>query len=636
MSDSIMKMRNSLISILIIALLATSTTPAQTDAPREDTLWSAGHWSEPGVFNPTHWGSSWESIFMYEVLFDFNSENEGNEIFGVIGESISWNNDGSKINIKLRSEPKWTDGSAIDADDVVYTFWDLYAKEGFPLNGTYTKKVDSIVKVDATTVEVNLKANFKYSREVFFTFVGRWQVLPAHIWPDVIAHYGGEHAPTVSNNWLEDGFPEKLKVASGLYLPHSIAVDKSWSLSVKNVNWWGVGVIADKLPEPKYIGMKKFKTNSAQSSAYVKDEIDWMGGYVANIGPEIKANPNLGTYYEDKDPYFPSLSSIVEVTPNHFKYPMSEHWFREMIAYSLNIQDMIDIGASGYMEQARVGRIDDRSKTLDDFYDPKVEETYGFKFNLTKAKEILNANAILDGGKWYTKDAPADINKTIYSDELPSVAGFNVLIDNYEMKTVSGWSDFELHAKQFEKNVEELGIGITTNFVEYGAWVNNVHAMDYDFMIYGVGPHGLSRPLTHFTYFVGEAGQDVNITGWYNPEYVATVDKFELAAPKSTDEMTYAHKLQEILAKDLPSIPLFMNGYWYSYTKAYWQGWPVKGGDLPPVAMWSFSAQGLLNKVVLNLTATPASSEGSFLPLNIAYMMMAMLVMTPIVRRSKK
>ncbi len=57
------------------------------------------------------------------------------------------------------------------------------------------------------------------------------------------------------------------------------------------------------------------------------------------------------------------MSSIVEVVPNHEIYPLSEHWFREAIAYGLNVYDMIDIGASGYLEPARVARIDDQKFT---------------------------------------------------------------------------------------------------------------------------------------------------------------------------------------------------------------------------------------------------------------------------------
>ena len=59
---------------------------------------------------------------------------------------------------------------------------------------------------------------------------------------------------------------------------------------------------------------------------------------------------------------------------------------------------------------------------------------------------------------------------------------------------------------------------------------------------------------------------------------------------------------QEEIARDLPSIPLFANGYWYSFNTQYWDGWPTEETNvMPPLAMWAFGSTGLLQQLLWSL-----------------------------------
>ncbi|MFX1254715.1 MAG: ABC transporter substrate-binding protein [Promethearchaeota archaeon] len=607
----------AVVLILIMMLPAQIDTFAFQAPARDEILWSSGYWAPPLTNNPTHWGPSWESKFMYEVLFDWNSLKTGDDrLVGFIGESMTWGDAGKTLTIKLRPEAKWSDGNQIVADDVVYTFWDLYAGEGGPLNSTFTKRLEGIEKVDDTTVKVTLKDAFKYSRSVYFQFVGRWQVLPSHIWPQIAAdpdtNEGGLYLMTV--NWLDPDFPEEYKVCSGMYIPHSVAVDNSWSLYERRDDWWGVGVLSPTLPVPKYIGMKAFPNNFAQSTEFISDGIDWFGGYVQSIDRVIEDNPSISTYYGQEAPYFASLSGMVEIVPNHLIYPLNQLWLRKAMAYAINRQDMIDIGASGYMEPARVTIMDDRSPVLADYYDESIQDEYAFDYNLTKAEDYMlqgcldpathsdpgdsNSPAV---GKWYTKDTPA-AQQTGLTDAWPLVPGFNVQVGPYGIESVLGWSDFTLHTTTFSLQMQQLGITINPSYPDYGGFVADSQNMDFDILLYGIGPGLMDRPLTIFNYYTGPAGQGVNTSGWYDPTYVTKVEQFEVAEPGSTQELSLASDLQEELAKNLPSIPLFANGYWYSYNTMYWINWPTEAsGVMPPMAMWQFGNAGLMNQLVWSL-----------------------------------
>ena len=123
--------------------------------------------------------------------------------------------------------------------------------------------------------------------------------------------------------------------------------------------------------------------------------------------------------------------------------------------------------------------------------------------------------------------------------------------------------------------------------------------------------------LAMFNYFTGPAGRGVNTTGWYNPTYVEYLNQFEVAIQGSDEEKELATKLQEEIARDLPSIPLFANGYWYSFNTQYWDGWPTEATNvMPPLAMWGFGSTGLLQQLLWSLNQNvgqtlPAVTSGT-------------------------
>ncbi|MHA2502358.1 MAG: ABC transporter substrate-binding protein [Candidatus Kariarchaeaceae archaeon] len=632
--------------MITFGLLVITPVAGQVDTgvERDQILWSSGYWGPPGINNPAHTlGASWESKFMYDVLFDWNP-NLQEPLVGFLGESMEWNTDGSELVITLREEPYWSDGTPISADDVVYSYVEIYGGDKGPLNSLITEKIASIEKVDDITVLITVNEGQEFSKTVFFLFVGRWQIMPAHMWPQIIAHelsFGNnKYQMTVNHN--EPSFPDNLKIWSGMYYPFSQAIDDSWSLYIRNDDWWGMGVLSDDLPGPKYIGMKSYPNNFAQNSEFILGEIDWFGGYIQNIGLEIDRNHYLSSYFGNQEPFFASLSSMVEVVPNHEIYPLSEHWLREAMAYSLNLVDMIDIGASGYLEPARVGRIDDRSALLADLYDPTVEEEFGFTYDLDQANAIMEENAIKVDGKWYTKTTPAELQDE-YPDELPAVDGHNVGIGPYDIWTVSGWSDFELHMDTIQLQLRDMDIELTTRRVSYSEFVGASQTMTFELLLYGIGPGLLDSALNNFNYFTGPAGRGVNTTGWVNPDYAPKVAQFERAVTGSQEEKDLAFELQRMIAEALPSIPLFANGYWYSYNTEYWTGWPTEeGNEMPPMAMWAFGTTGLMQQLVMGLDVnvgnTLPTSEGQTSSANTSFLSVfsaSLALMTIIVSRRK-
>jgi peptide/nickel transport system substrate-binding protein len=117
--------------------------------------------------------------FMYEPLVVFNRLN-GNEPNFRLAESYELADDLKSITFVLRDGLKWSDGEALTADDVVFTY--DYIKK-FPALDfiSVSAQLASVEKVDDRTVKFNLN---EPNSLIANTIVGM-PIVPEHIWADI-------------------------------------------------------------------------------------------------------------------------------------------------------------------------------------------------------------------------------------------------------------------------------------------------------------------------------------------------------------------------------------------------------------------------------------------------------------------
>ncbi|MFX0181617.1 MAG: ABC transporter substrate-binding protein [Candidatus Hodarchaeota archaeon] len=629
-----------------------SEAAVAVDLPkREEVLWSSGYWAGPNTWNPFFWSEAWGTHFMYQPLFEINFEKD--ELMGIIGESMEWNADGSKLTIKIRPEAKWSDGTDITADDVIYSYDYLLS---FRHSG-FAERVDSMTKTDAKTVEVNMNTDFKYSRVVYEGFIGYNRIGPKHVWEEIVdwattnvGDWGGWELMEFFNNWLETGFDEDWKVASGPYLPYYVDPTLNKEIYKRDDNWWGNDIFGK--PVPEYIGALHYATNFAVNTAFRKDEIDWYGGYYPRIWELLDENPNIHCW-TDKEPYFPPISGMVELVPNHLRYPFNEPWLRKALAYAINYEDMSEVSASGYLQKARVGYIDDRSPTQDQVYDPSIEEEYAIEFNSTKAVEILEEYAFKHtDGAWYTKDTPAKYYDPAHAeyntsgtpavgseglplvDALPDETGFNVKLGGWNLDVVYGWSDSMMQTTLLSTYFNDIGISTTPAFIEYGTYEANFQAMDFDIMHFVMGFAPSNTVQEGLVKFTGDAGNWVNFSGWYSPTYDNLMEDLEITPEGSAEEKEVVSDMMELLATEMPHIPMYPNGYWYAYNDKYWTNWPnEKDPYIQATAPWATGRTGAMLYVVLNVKKT---GEVGGIPWNFTAILLGLLAAGLIVVRKRK
>ncbi|UCG01830.1 MAG: hypothetical protein JSW11_19765 [Candidatus Heimdallarchaeota archaeon] len=642
----------TLLGLMIQPLSVVSVPPPKASVdriaaiPRDEIVWSSGYWAGPTNWNPYWWdGKAWGEFFMYLPLFDINYET--GDMIGFIGETFEWTNS-TTMTITLRSEAEWSDGNPITVDDVIFTWSFLLAGA----QGSIAERVASYEEVDDTTLKIHVKPAYAYSKVLFDHLLGNCDrvVGPKHVWMEIYDWLDNEALDdsvdftdtgwdTVSiaadwafkNNWVDtsffpngSAFPDKWKVSSGPYRPYEVSETLDRHVYMRDDDWWGNDIWNQ--PKAKYIGQLHYPNNFQVNQAFANDEIDWYGGYYPRIWELIEDNPNIMTYTQNEEPYFLPISGMVELVPNHLRFPFNQEWLREALAYAINYEDMSEVAASGYLQRARQGYIDDRSPTQRHVYDAEIQAEYGIDFNITKSEEILDENCFKLDGAWYTNDVPTDsagmpghenvtIVDEVTDDDGWGIEGYvngstNVKLGDWEIMVVYGWSDSMLQTTLLaDYFANQIGISCNPAFIEYGTYVNKFNAMDFDLMnfVMGFGPNG--RPWSELGKFIGAAGQWTNYSAWYNPEYVALHEEWETIDPTNvTGEKALASAMQEIIADVIPAIPISPNGYWMAYNTKYWRKWPNKDDNwIHVVAPWMTSQIGAQLLYILNLI--PAAED---------------------------
>jgi ABC-type transport system substrate-binding protein len=135
---------------------------------------------------------------------------------------------------------------------------------------------------------------------------------------------------------------------------------------------------------------------------------------------------------------------------NHLHYPFVEPWFKQMVAYSINYNQVNQAATNGQWKKANTYILTPEAPGMVDFYNATIRDQYEIGYNYSKAAEILAANAYYDAGVWYTNDVPAAYTTmkgpggATLVDAQPGHAGMNIALDNFEINVPAGWGELKL------------------------------------------------------------------------------------------------------------------------------------------------------------------------------------------------
>jgi peptide/nickel transport system substrate-binding protein len=551
---------------------APSTAPAVESYPRAETLYTTGkQWGAPSTWNPLDsgnmamgvFGLQYESLFMYDPLKDVYTP--------WLAESGTWDSAKTAYTIKVRSGVKWSDGSALTADDVAFTI--LTAKN--PALGSNLWKgggVTDATATDASTVVV------KFTNPAYQEWA-QW-LYNSPIVPKAIFE--------AKNNADILKFTNANGVGTGPYMYKTAAADRMvW---VKNPNWWATAALKLEV-KPKYIVDIVNSSNNVALGQLLQGGVDLSNNYFPGVKSIVDGGYGVTTYFAGV-PYMLG-GNTATLIPNTMKKPLDDPAFRKALATAIDTGDIVNKVYGSIVTTAdSTGLLPNFAKYIDEAQDKAL----GFSFDTAKAKAMLAAAGYKTVDGFVVNKDGSPIKLTI---EVPD-----------------GWSDWMQAENSIAASAAKAGIKIDPQHPDYNTVVANRNRTDattapkFDLQINNDVQIG-NTPWTWYDYVFrlplpSGTSENRNYEGYTNEAAWKLVQQLDNTPVEDVAAMkTICAQLQKIQLTDMPVIPLWYNGVWAQMNNTVWTGWPSdKGNQILPATWngyWNMGAVLLLTQI----TAVP-------------------------------
>ena len=520
-----------------------------------ETLFVAGfQWGPPKSFNPLAAQPDWptangQSQLIYESLLRFNVI-DGSMQPGLAKELQQ--PDDNTMRLPLQDGTKWSDGSDLTADDVVFTF--TLGKTAAVNFSTVWEYIDSVTAPDPRTVEFKLKAT-PYNPGLVKNYLAQTLIVSKAVFSKIAA----DKIPAETN----------LKpVGSGPFL-----LDKYDQTQVnlkRNDNYWGKTAFGT--PPMTTINHPIFKSNQDGDLKLESGEIDASQQFTAQIWKMWESGKPVGTWMKKKPYHLPGNLPLLHFNLN--KPGLKDVRVRRAIAHAINYENIALTAMSSYSDPAKASLIIPTGYESK-YFDQAAVDAEGWKYDKAKATEILEGELKAKKG-----------SDGIYV--LPD----GTKLGGWKLITPTGWTDWNTACEIVAKSAQEVGIGITTEFPQFPAMFAALQNGNYDLAMYsftGVNP---ASPWIRFRDALDNRGVPAagktafwNFNRFSNPDVPALLDK--AAGAKSDAEAKPAlAELDKIYRANIPVVPLMYRPLeFYEFNSNNWTNFPTEENPYAP-PMW--------------------------------------------------
>ena len=423
--------------------------------------------SDPKTFNAVL-NSSSPSIFQYT----YEGLISENPITGIKEPALAefWDISDDKLRIifTLREDLKWSDGEPLTADDVVFTYNDLYLNEKIPNNyrdnfrigrkGTFPK----IRKLDNQRIEFQIN-------EPFAPFLDSASVpiLPAHILQETLIEKGTDGNLAFLSTWGTDTIPEKIIVNGPYKLKDYITNQRV--IFERNPFYWKKDKQGNQLPDIDRVICAIVESTDTSLLQFRSGSLDSIG-ITPEYFPLLKREENRGnfTIYNGGPAYG---TTFISFNLNKGKRegkplvnPIKSEWFnnlnfRRAVAYAIDRPRIINniyrgLGAS---QNTQIS-------VQAPYYDKSIR---GYEFNLDKAKELLQQEGFF-------------LNK---KGELFDQKGNRV---QFSLITNAGNKIREAMGAQIKEDLRKLGIQVDFSPLAFNVLIDKLsNSLDWEAHIIG-------------------------------------------------------------------------------------------------------------------------------------------------------
>jgi len=467
---------------------------------------------------------------IYEPLVMLNKVHPAEAGKPWLATKWEWSGNYTKLALTIRDNVKWSDGQALTAEDVAYTFQLL--KDSPALNR------DALPLNDISASGSQVTVTFASSQFVNQTKVLSTFVVPKHVW----STYKDPATDTVAN-----------PVGSGPYVLKSFT-PQTVTLSLRDSYW-------QPLPKVKEIRYTSYNDNNAQTTALATGACEWSFVFI----------PNYQAVYTSKDPahyklWFPPTLGVHGLWLNTQKKPFDNPVLRRAMSMVINRDDIFNQGEAGY------------------FY-PKVDNPTGIP---TPAGEPFIAPEYQ--GKTVTVDVAGakklltDNGFTFAGTTLKDPTGKPVALT---LTNPAGWSDYITDLEIIKDNLAQIGIAATVDKANQDAWTKAVDTGNFDAAMHwtnsGATPYDFYQNVMDGAILkpIGTGGVSGNYGRFQSTEATTALNQYATASDDAT-RTAALRTLQKIMVEQLPMIPTSAANVGGEYSTKNWVGWPDEAHQYAP------------------------------------------------------
>jgi microcin C transport system substrate-binding protein len=403
---------------------------------------------------------------LYDTLM-VTSADEPFTQYGLLAEQVEYPADRSWVIFHLRTDAYFSDGHAIDTEDVVFSY-KLLLEKGSPIYQFYYQDVISVEALDAQRVKFSFRQN--NNRELPL-IMGELPVLPKHFWE------GKEF----------DKSSLEIPLGSGPYTIKDVDAGRNITYE-RNANYWGRYLsVNNGLYNFDIISIDYYRDNNIAIEALKANEYDfrwensskfWATAYDVPaveagqlIQKEVKNSANKGMQafvYNLRKPIFQDIA-LRKAISHAFDF----EWSNEMLFYNVynraySFYSNSELAATGLPSQDELALLTPFKEQLpaavftEPYLLPKSDGSGHNRPNLRSAKAILDkAGYAVKGNQLYNAD------------------GIKI---NFEILLVS--SGFKRIVNPFIQSLKKLGIYVNVRLVDSSQYINRKRSFDFDMIVH--------------------------------------------------------------------------------------------------------------------------------------------------------
>jgi peptide/nickel transport system substrate-binding protein len=399
------------------------------------------------------------------------------EIEPALAESWEMSEDNLKIVFNLRKNLKWSDGHPLTADDVDFTYNQLYFNPEIPAGTRDILKVGQSQALPQVRKLNDLQIEFTIP-ESFAPFLANTQaeILPAHILRPTVEQKDANGKPLFLSTWAVDT-PAENFVANGAYKLKKYTTSQR-VIFEKNPYYWKKQVTEEDLPHIERViweivestdtSLLQFRSGSLDSVSVTPEYFSLLkkeenrGDFtIYNGGPDYGTNYITFNLNQAKKNGKPLISPIKSRWFNNVK-------FRQAVSYAIDRERIVNNIYRG-LGQAQTSFISVQSP----FYYKGLK---GYPYDPEKAKELL-------------KEAGFKYNN---QGQLLDADGNRV---SFTLNTNAGNKIRESMGNQVEEDLEAIGMDVSFRTINFNVLVGKLSGtLDWECILLGLTggnePHG--------------------------------------------------------------------------------------------------------------------------------------------------